>query len=106
MQRLLLNRLWVEAVYGDVMSLIFGMDVFEHGRLLNSTIGKVAHNSFIQKTVEFGLVYTISLLLFALRCLPFSVFSIFVLYSLFLHNVLSVPWVIAASIYLNVHDAE
>ena len=104
MERLLLNELWIDAIDSNAKNVIFGLSFSEHQRLLESSIGLNPHNSFIQKTAEFGLVYTIFLLIFAYKFLPLSFFLVFVVYSMFLHNILSVPWIIAVSIYIGIYN--
>lgn len=98
-ERLYLNQQWISAIGENYGNIFLGINNDVHNNLLSSARGLSAHNSFIQKTSEFGIIYVFLLSVFAFRVLPLWVSLTLLTYSLFLHNILSVAWIIALSIY-------
>lgn len=95
-RRLNIQETWYFAMFESNKSFIFGMPISEYN-FLNET-GQIVHNSFVQKTAEYGIIYVIFFIVLSFKYLPlwitYSLFS----YALFLHAILSIPWVIALSL--------
>ena len=95
--RLELQEIWYEKIVSSYQNFLFGMPASDFSFLVEVNEAHV-HNSFIQKTAEFGIVYLILFIILAIRYLPLWIVYSFFTYSLFLHNVLSIPWVVLISL--------
>lgn len=97
--RLELQQIWYEEIFSSYQNFLFGMPASDFLFLVEVNEANV-HNSFIQKTAEYGIVYTLLFIILSLRYLPLWIVYSFFTYSLFLHNVLSIPWVIIISLLI------
>lgn len=94
--RLSIQETWYFAMFESYKSFLFGMPLSEYN-FLNET-QQVVHNSFVQKTAEYGIIYVIFFMAVAFKYLPLWITYSFFSYALFLHAILSVPWVVAISL--------
>ena len=77
--------------------LFFGVPDYvnlEYSYLLSS---KLPHNSFLQVSRDYGLVYLIIVLFILIKKLPIKLSAIFLLYGFFLHNIFSLPMILFLS---------
>lgn len=100
-ERMLLNELWWDAWTATAKDFLLGIPSESIVRDLAAGIGKVPHNSFIQKGADFGFLFLIVFFVFLFSSVPLWVALTILFYGLFLHNLFSVPWVLAMSVFLN-----
>jgi hypothetical protein len=98
--RILLNEQWLSCLDANKYNGWIGIDVSIVSRLKTNIIGKVAHNSYIQKAVNYGIFYVLILLIFMIRYLPFWIAATLMFYAFFLHSLLSVPCMMIVDFYL------
>jgi hypothetical protein len=94
--RLELQDIWYAEVITSYKNIFYGMPLSEYNFLNDSEL--IVHNSFIQKTAEYGIVYIIFFIILSFKYLPLWITYSFFTYALFLHAILSIPWVIAISL--------
>jgi hypothetical protein len=99
--RIELERSWVSIWLLNMQSIVFGVTPNEYTQLVQFDPGKIVHNSIIQKAVRDGILIISLILIFLFRTIPLWVIPIFLLYSVFLHSILSVFWIITMSFLLN-----
>jgi hypothetical protein len=78
----------------DIVGLLFGNSktIFENNFM-------EPHNSLIQKVYDYGLISSLFLIYLMKRNIEFWFFTFLIIYSLFLHNLLSIPLLIFISLY-------
>lgn len=98
-ERLQLNEKWTSRWFSDPLSFLFGLSTYEYEHAMH-IYGKVPHNSFIQRGAEFGVLFLLTFILAMVYLLPWWICLTLICYSLFLHNLLSVPWLFGILLFL------
>lgn len=98
-ERLMLNYEWIDRLTVNYWDFFLGIPNSEYLNLQENIIGKIPHNSYIQKAAEFGAMYVILFIIFAVKRLPLWIAVSIMTYSLFLHNLLSLPWIVVLALY-------
>lgn len=101
LERVTLNVSWFSNLTDEILKFLFGVSSSEYHKLISFTIGLEPHNSFLQKTANFGFVYLLFLIYVLLRILPLWIVLILLFYSFFLHNVLSISFLVITPAYLS-----
>ena len=89
----------LDLLLGNFKYLLFGVPDYvnlEYSYLLSS---KLPHNSFLQVTKDYGLIYLIIILYILIKKLPIKLSAIFLIYGFFLHNIFSLPLILFLSIF-------
>ena len=97
--RLKLQDNWYSEIGSSLKNLMFGMPISDYNFLVSTDLN--VHNSFIQKTGEYGIIFVFLFIILTFKYLPLWFVYCLFSYSLFLHNILSIPWVLVLSFFMH-----
>ena len=97
LERIELNEIWLNAITSNLMNFLVGIPSKDLESLYNNNI--VAHNSLIMKTAEIGFFGSLFVLYFGYKLLPFSFFIVIMVFSIFLHGLISLPLFLLISLF-------
>jgi hypothetical protein len=101
LERITLNVSWFSNLTDEIFKFLFGVSSSEYNKLISFTIGLEPHNSFLQKTANFGFIYLLFIIYVLVRILPLWIVLVLLFYSFFLHNVLSISFLVITPAYLS-----
>lgn len=101
-----LERLYVANGYYDYfithpLSVLFGINGNEFESLVNHQIGRLPHNSYLERIAIYGLPMLMAVVILFIFMLPFWVVACILFYGFFLHSLFSIPLMLLLRIYID-----